>query len=124
MNNKIKELKEQAVYMGVDINIELFNGEGYHYYDTITSTIMLDNTSDNITIEDIIHEYTHHLQWVGGYRGLVARELEKDFNLRSFEYHAELTCTNYDKFLVEGKLNKKEILSYYEDIIAYFYEEE
>lgn len=121
-----KQLITKAKEIGVDIDIKIFKGEGYHYYDPCSHRIMLDNTAEEITMVDIVHEYVHHLQWTEDkyYRDIMIKELNtKEYDARSFEYHAEIIGMNYETFMLKGKLNIKEILSYYDDIIAYFYEE-
>lgn len=120
----LNKLITKAKEIGVNIGIEAFKGEGYHYYDQVNNKIMLDNTAEEITMVDIVHEYTHHLQWTNGYRLQMIKELNtKEYDQRSYEYHAEIVGTHYEEFLINGKLNVTEILSYYEDIIAYFYNE-
>ena len=121
----LNQLITKAKAMGVDIDVKTFEGNGFHYYDQQSNTIMLDNTADNIGMIDIIHEYIHHLQWTGGYRLQMIKELNtREYDARSFEYHAEIVALHYEEFMIDGQLNKQEILSYYEDIIAYFNEKE
>ena len=119
----LKQLVNKAEAIGVDIDIKMFEGNGFHYYDQQSNTIMLDSTAEEITMVDIVHEYVHHLQWTKGYKQMMIEELNtKEYDARSYEYHAEIVGLHYNEFLTEDKLNITEILSYYEDIIAYFYE--
>lgn len=119
----LNQLITKAKAMGIHTEIQTFLGEGYHWYDQQSNTIMLDNTAENIGMIDIIHEYIHHLQWTGGYRQQMINELNtREYNARSFEYHAEIVALHYEEFIVDGQLNIHEILSYYDDIIAYFNE--
>lgn len=118
----MKQLIQIARQLGIHIEINTFHGNGYHWYDQINNIIMLDDTAEEITIEDIVHEYVHSLQWQEGYRDIIIKELDNN-DVMSHEYHAELVCTHYEDYIDNnGKLNKKDILSYYDDIVAYLYE--
>lgn len=116
-----REILLKAKEIGINIPIKYFDGEGeYHYFDQINHCIMLDSTIEEITLVDIVHEFTHYLQWTEGYKDTMISELDKEYDARSFEYHAEIVGLNWSTFLLEGKLNTKEILSYYDDILEIF----
>lgn len=111
-------LINKAREIGIDIPVQLFNGTGeYHYYDTNTNIIMLDSNA-RIDLESIVHEYTHHLQITHGYSKLVIEELNNTpYSKRKHEMHAEFVATHLDEFLLDGKLNTKDILDFFDMII-------
>lgn len=116
---------EQLRKLGIRIGIQYVNGTGVaHYYDHVNDVIVIDVNAEEPDMVSIVHEYVHYLQWHNGYRKLICWELDNiPYNKRSFEYHAEAICTHIDEFTREdGKLNITEILSYYDDIVACFYE--
>ena len=116
---------EQLKELGINIGIQYINGKGeYNYYDHINNIIVIDVNSEDTSIESIVHEYVHHLQWCNGYRQQIIWEIDNiPYNKRSFEYHAELVCTHIDEFTnEEGKLDITNILNYYDDIVDVFYE--
>ena len=113
--------------LGINVGIQYINGTGVaHYYDYINDIIVIDlNAQLDDLMESIVHEYIHHVQYMNGYRRLITDELNMQYNKRTHEMHAEYVCTHIEDFLREdGKLNITDILSYYDDIVAYFYGEE
>lgn len=118
--NTFKQLKK----IGINIPIQYINGTGeYHYYDQVNDIIVIDlNAQLDDLLQSIAHEFIHHLQWMNGYRRIMINELNMQYDERTCEMHAEYVCTHIEDFLGEdGKLDINDILTYYDNIIDYFY---
>lgn len=111
------ELLEQAKQLGIDITlIEFYEDKdnNYHWYDYIDDKLMINLKAERCMIDDIVHEYVHHIQ--AKYLGTQAliKELDLSYGKRLHEIHALLVEEAYNTFINnDGVLDEEEIIDYY-----------
>lgn len=112
---------EQAIALGIDtsiINIIQDDSNDYHYYDIHTDSIYINTLASRCSIEDVVHEYVHHIQATTMGTHVLIDELDVEYGKRIHEIHASLVEEAYDTFTTDtGALDIDAIVNYYYDIV-------
>lgn len=113
---------KQAMMLGIDTSIIHMiqdDSNDYHYYDVYTDSIYINTLASRCSIEDVVHEYVHHIQATTMGTHILIDELDIEYGKRVHEIHASLVEEAYDTFTTStGILDTDAIVDYYYDIAA------
>ena len=117
----MESILAQAIMLGIDtsiIHIVHDSSNDYHWYDVYTDSIYINTLASRCTIEDVVHEYVHHIQATTMGTHVLIDELDLEYGKRIHEVHASLVEEAYDTFTTaNGVLDIDAIVDYYYDIV-------